>query len=308
MIKLYDEKLHKVLGVEVKIDFFYKDDDDLKNVLNQISHDECKMFLENDDDSWDYVDKGFGFDIDIALENPSSLFGPLGLVTEDAELGIALQWVSKQSYQRDIIPVTSITHKKKGKEHISINYYFSNKQLFGEVELSIILYLKKASVNSANGEAKLPGLVLGTLEYWSVILDGNGSIFPIVIIDEPQKPLWFVEFNYTDPLVEPFDKEYIKIYLNKAHIAFSSVDKPKNFVDQSLYIEFLAGAIQLILQNLMDCQDWQDIKDGRNCEESSIGQVMHYFKTTFNWNLDCPEKTAISLREDLERRVKLGEI
>ncbi|MBM6618661.1 hypothetical protein [Bacillus suaedaesalsae] len=129
-----------------------------------------------------------------------------------------------------------------------------------------------------------------------------------MIVNEPNKPLWYVDFNYSEPLVEPFDKEYIAIYLNKAHIAFPSVQKPKTKIDQALYIEFLSSALQLVLQNLMECPDWQDIQDGRNCEEGSIGEVMYYFKTTFGWDFDTPEKLAISLRKDLEKRIKLGEM
>ncbi|MGP3739601.1 hypothetical protein ACTWKB_13250 [Bacillus sp. 4A_MP2] len=159
-----------------------------------------------------------------------------------------------------------------------------------------------------HGQSQLPGTILGKLVEWAIILDGSGSTFPIVLVNEPDKPLWYVDFNYTEPLVEPFDKEYIAIYLNKAHVAFPSIQNPKTKLDQTLYVEFLASALQLILQNLMECPDWYDIQDGRNCEEGSIGQVMHYFKTTLNWDFDTPEKLAMSLRKDLETRVKTGEM
>ena len=149
---------------------------------------------------------------------------------------------------------------------------------------------------------------MGELAEWVVILDGSGSTFPIVVVNEPDKPLWYVDFNYSEPLVEPSEKEYIAIYLNRAHAAFPSIEKPKTKLDQALYVEFLAGALQLILQNLMESQDWQDIQDGKNCEEGSIGQVMHYFKTTLNWDFDTPEKLSMSLRKDLEVRIKAGEM
>lgn len=309
MNRLYDETMEELLNVSIDLQFFYKDEDGSKQVLNQTEDYEYKTLLSNDDDSWDYVEKGFGLTGNVILGSPSSsLFGPTQLVNADAELGFALQWLSKQSSQRGVIPLATITGTTPNDVIIPIDYYFLKDKLFGEVHISLVVYLKKASRNSLRGQAQLPGTILGKLVDWVVILDGSGSTFPIVIVNEPDKPLWYVDFNYSEPLVEPFDKEYIAIYLNKAHVAFPSIQKPKTKLDQALYVEFLSGSLQLLLENLMECPDWQDIKDGRNCEEGSIGQVMHYFKTTLNWDLDTPEKLAMSLRKDLETRVKTGEM
>ncbi|MGZ9784412.1 hypothetical protein [Bacillus cereus group sp. BfR-BA-01315] len=308
MNRLYDEAMEEMLNVSTDLQFFYRDEDGSKQVLNQTEDYEYKTLLSSDDDSWDYVEKGFGLSGNVVLGSPSSLFGPTQLVNADAELGIALQWLSKQSSQRGVIPITAITSTTPNDVIIPIDYYFLKDKLFGEVHISLVVYLKKASCNSMRGQAQLPGTILGKLVEWVVILDGSGSTFPIVIVNEPKKPLWYVDFNYSEPLVEPFDKEYIAIYLNKAHVAFSSIQNPKTKLDQALYVEFLAGALQLILQNLMECPDWQDIREGKNCEEGSIGQVMHYFKTTLNWDFDTPEKLAMSLRKDLETRVKTGEM
>lgn len=308
MNRLYDEAMEELLNVSTDLQFFYRDEDSSKKVLNQTEDYEYKTLLSNDDDSWDYVEKGFGLSGNVILGNPSSLFGPTQLANADAELGIALQWLSKQSSQRGVIPSATITSITPNDVIIPIDYYFLKDKLFDEVHISLIVYLKKASCNSMRGQAQLPGTILGKLVEWVVILDGAGSTFPIVVVNEPDKPLWYVDFNYSEPLVEPFDKEYIAIYLNKAHVAFASIQNPKTKLDQALYVEFLAGALQLILQNLMECPDWQDIQGGRNCEEGSIGQVMHYFKTTLNWDFDTPEKLAMSLRKDLETRVKKGEM
>ncbi|MFS0777651.1 hypothetical protein ABC255_16825 [Neobacillus sp. 3P2-tot-E-2] len=308
MNRLYDEAMEELLNVSVDLQFFYRDEDGSKHDLIQTEDYEYKTLLSNDDDSWDYVEKGFGLSGNVTLSNPSSLFGPTQLVNADAELGLALQWLSKQSSQRGVIPLSTITSTTPNEVNIPIDYYFLKDKLFGEVHISLVVYLKRASRNSMRGQAQLTGTILGKLVEWVVILDGSGSTFPIVIVNEPDKPLWYVDFNYSEPLVEPFDKEYITIYLNKAHGAYTSIQKPKTKLDQTLYVEFLAGALQLIFQNLMECPDWQDIQEGRNCEEGSIGQVMHYFKTTLNWDFDTPEKLAMSLRKDLETRVKTGEM
>lgn len=308
MNRFYEEEMEDLLNVTLDFNFFYREEDGFKHTLNQTEDYEYKTLLKNEDDSWDYVEKGFGLTGSIVLGDPSSLFGPTQLVAMDAEIGLALQWVSKQSSQRGVIPLASITSTTPSTDTIPVEYYFLKDKLFGEVNISFIIYLKKTSYQSMSGQANLPGIVLGKLVEWDIILDGAGSTFPIVIVEEQDAPLWYVDFNYSEPLIEPFDKEYIAIYLNKAHVAFPAIQKQKTKFDQSLYVEFLASALQLIIQNLMECEDWQDIQDGRNCEEGSIGQVMHYFKTTLGWDFDTPEKLAISLRKDLERRVKLGEL
>ena len=308
MNRFYDERAEELLDVATDLEFFYREEDGIKHILKQTEDYEYKTLLSNEEDSWDYVEKGFGISGSLILGSSSSLFGPTQLVATDAEIGLALQWISKQSSQRGVMPIATLTSTTPDNNIIPIEHYFFNDKLFGEVNVSFIIYLKKASNNGISGQAKLPGIVLGKLVEWDIILDGAGSTFPIVIVEEKNAPLWYVDFNYSEPLIEPFDKEYIAIYLNKAHVAFPAIQKQKTKFDQSLYVEFLASALQLILQNLMECEDWQDIQNGRNCEEGSIGQVMHYFKTTLNWDFDSPEKLAVSLRKDLESRVKLGEI
>lgn len=308
MNRLYDEAMEELVNVDTDFHFYYKDSGGLNHPLNQYEDYEFKTLLSNEDDSWDFVEKGFGISGNLKLGNPTSMFGPTQMVNADAEIGIALQWMSKQSSQRGVFPIETITSLTPKGIIIPIDYYFQQNKLFGEVHISLIVYLKKASRNSMRGQAKVPGTILGKLIEWVVILDGSGSTFPIVIVNEPDKPLWYVDFNYSDPLIEPFDKEYIAIYLNQAHHAFPSIQKPKTKIDEALYIEFLAGALQLILHNLMECSEWKDIQDGTNCEEGSIGQVIHYFKSTLNWDFDTPEKLAMSIRKDLETRVKTGEM
>lgn len=307
MNRSYEESMEELLKPSSDLHFYYKDHNGDKQILSQKEDYEYKTLLSDPDDSWDYVERGFGIKGNVILGNPSSLFGPSQLIDTGAELGCALQWVSKQSSQRGVEPIATINRASSSNLVIPVDCYFQKDKLFGEVHLSLILYLKKASNNRGKGQAKLSGTILGTLFDWVLILDGSGSTFPIVIVNEPDKPLWYVDFNYSDPLVEPFDKEYIAIYLNKFHHAFTSIYKPNTKLDFAMYVEFLAGAMQIILQNLIESSDWNDIQHGRNCEEGSIGQVMYYFKTTHNWDFNSPEKLAMSLRKDLELRVKTGE-
>lgn len=306
MYKVFDEALEELVGIDASIQFYYLDAQKQEMPLVEEVDYEYKTLLSDEEDSWDFVERGFGIHGEISIADPTSFFTEL--VSEDAELGVALQWISKQSLQRKVIPIATISKATPSARTIPVAYYFDEHQLFGEVNITLILYLKKASDKPKFGEAVLTGTVLGELFEWQVILDGSGSTFPIVIINEADKPLWYVDFNYSEPLIEPFDKEYIAIYLNEAHPAFPAIQKPKSKLDQALYIEFLAGALQLIIQDLMQCSDWTDIQEGRNCEEGSIGQVMHYLKNTLEWDLDRPEKLAISLRKDLTTRLKVGEM
>lgn len=308
MYRIYDETMEDQLIPIIELEFYYINIDGSKEELNETEDYEYKTILSNFDDSWEYHNYGFGIAGNLHLGNPSNLFGRSGLVNTDAELGFALQWISKQSSQRGVIPLATIKYTTTNNVSIPIDYYFNKDILFGEVNLALIVYLKKESASSLPGQAQLPGTILGQLVEWVVITDGSGSTFPIVVVNEPNNPLWYVDFNYTDPLVEPFNKEYIAIYLNKAHVAFSSIHKPKTKLDQALFVEFLAGAMHLIIQNLMESSFWSDIQNGQNCEEGSIGEVMFYFKNTLNWEYDTPEKLAISLHKDLEDRIKRGEI
>lgn len=308
MYHVYDDHLEEFLNVSDDTTFYFYDEQGQTQFLKQTVDYEYKTLLSNNDDSWEYGRYGFGLSINLTVGSAASLFGIDSLQNIDAKIGIALQWMSKQSSQRGIVPITTITHDSPNNLTIPITHYFPKELLYGEVVVSIVLYLKTASKTQANGQAQLVGTILGELIEWVIILDGEGSTFPIVIVSEPEKPLWYVDFNYNEPLIEPFDKEFIAIYLNKAHDAFTAIQNPKIAVEQALYVSFLAGALQLIIQNLMQCNDWFDIQNGRNCEEGSIGEVIHYFITTFEWDLDTPEKLAMSLHKDLEKKVKAGVI
>ena len=47
--------------------------------------------------------------------------------------------------------------------------------------------------------AQYPGTILGDLDRFKIVIDGRGSMFPILEIREPSQPLWRVECNWSDP-------------------------------------------------------------------------------------------------------------
>ncbi|MBM6616991.1 hypothetical protein [Bacillus suaedaesalsae] len=163
MNRLYDESMEELLNVKLDFQFYYKDVYDLKHSLTQKEDYDFKTLLSNDDDSWDYVENGFGISGNVLIGNPSSLFGASQLVNNDAVLGIALQWLSKQSSQRGVIPLASINSTTPNDVFIPIDHYFQKDKLFGEVHISLVIYLKKASSNSLIGQAILPGTILGSI-------------------------------------------------------------------------------------------------------------------------------------------------
>ncbi|MFI8492685.1 hypothetical protein ACIGC1_07205 [Peribacillus butanolivorans] len=304
MYRLFDEDLHQALKPNTSVSFFYINEHEKLQTLHQkIDHDH-KLLLYNDEDSWDYFEHGFGLFGELTFQQPYALFAPDGLANEDAEIGVALQWTSRQSSQRGVVPLANITASSARDFIVPIHYYFSKDKLFGEILLEIVFYLSKSSEQPSRGQASLAGTILGGLKTWPIILDGAGSSFPVVIVNEPDKPLWYVEFQYTEPLIEPFDKEYITICTNKAHPAFSQLQRPETKLAKALKVEFLAGAMQLIFENIMACSDWHDIQNGMNCEEGSIGEAIHYFYSTSYWDFNSPEKFAASLRKDFQARLE----
>ena len=125
-----------------KICIFYKDEEGSRQILKQTEEHDYKTLLSNEDDSWDYGEKGFGIFGNVILGNPSVLFGPTQLVNVDAELGLALQWVSKQSSKRGVIPLAVIKSTTPNDVTIPIEHYFPKDRLFGEVHISLVIYLK----------------------------------------------------------------------------------------------------------------------------------------------------------------------
>lgn len=299
-----NESLFNKIGYEVEpVLFFYTNENECKNfTLLEEGDGISDVYLINDKEGiWDPDIHDLIIKQKFSIAMPKFLFGSTGIVTKKSQLGIAVNWHSRSSGIRGTLPISTIGYEDFGRE-FELELSFKPRQLKGSVVVETILYLENFNGPVEPGFAAIPGTILGVLDSKKFVIDGEGSEFPILEIEAPSKPLWWVECNWTDPMTDSFNSENVCIFINSKHRYYKELVK-KGTAISPLLIEVLASSFQVIISYLVQSPDWTDIQQGQNYEKGSIGEAIHYYLRTFNWDASSPERLAKTIREDLYSRI-----
>lgn len=283
-------------GIKNKLEALPMDGQSHRNEYLQISDNKCEWVPDKHD---------LCFQRKYTIDNPKLLFGKYGIACENSELGIALLWTSKSSSQRGAKVISGFRQQMDKPVSFRIKASFPPGQLKGSISLQTIIYLKTPGTlkQSERHLANNPGTILGILDEYIIIIDGNGSVFPIVEVSLPSEPLWWVSCDWSDPLVDSFDEENVKIILNKAHPNYKFLKLEDGLKESPMLFDIIASAIQIIIQAVKGSDEWSDIVEGKNMELGSIGHAVNYFITTFKWDPYSPENLARSIRKDFDTRI-----
>lgn len=265
--------------------------------------DENTILIEDKDAIWDVNEHDLNIHFKCYINNPQFLFGGNGVATDDAKVGFALRWHSKSSKQRGTEKVKVIDRSIEERCVLEHTLKFSEKKLYGELTVELVLYLEEPSSIVSPSYASNSGTVLGVLDFKNFVIDGQSSAFPIVEVHALEAPLWYVTFNYTDVMSDSFTEENIAINLNMAHKNYNIVSGKKEQMNNPVLTEIISSALHVIVEKVMKEDDSQNILSGNGFESGSIGEAIFYFITTFNWDISSPEKLAASIRNDWESRV-----
>lgn len=233
------------------------------------------------------------------------LFGKGGIAAPNATIGIALRWISSKSNQRGVIPFGDIT-KADSATSFDVECAFEQGTLRGSLQLQTILYLKDAGspTKLESFFAVQTGTILGVLDQEEFFVDGNGSVFPISVINAPGRALWSVYYNdASDPMQDKFESENVEIRLNKAHPHYDALKIESSMIESALFIEVLSSALMVIVESVKDSagEDWDNILNGTGFETGSIAEAVYYFVTRLQWDVSSPSKMASSIKEFFEK-------
>lgn len=233
------------------------------------------------------------------------LFGEGGIAPSDSIIGIALQWISSRSDERGIVPFGEITRLDAGTAY-QAECNFDRGKLKGSLKLQTVLYLKdpKTPKTSEMYFAQQAGTILGVLDQTEIYIDGNGSIFPIVVIEAPGKPLWHVYYNETaDAMQDKFESENVEIRLNKAHPNYDALKIETSMVESPLFLEVISSALMVIVESAKESlgEDWDTVLSGTGFESGSIAEAIYYFVTRLQWDISSPAKLLASIKEFFEK-------
>lgn len=258
--------------------------------------------LSDDNCQWHPETHKFSLERKFNIRNPKFLFGENGLASEKSSLGIAVRWFSKDSNQRGVVDCGNFDYGSIIPE-FNLCLHIEKGQLRGVVFLETIIYLKFNASPNDKFYARKEGTVLGTIDESRLSIDGTGSIFPVVEVDEPGKPLWYLRFNWMDPLEDSFSEENVLLCINKSNPRYELLKMDEGLKSSPYLTEIIACAMQTIVTKVMEAESWEEIFQGKNLVPGSIGQAVNYFISTFNWDVSSPERLALTIRKDLESRI-----
>ena len=272
----------------------------------QINGSEKYYKLSDENGIWNLDEYNLILRREYTLKSFSNLFGVDGVVCRNAELGLAIMWTSKSSNLRGVIEVGTINNTSDSEEIFTVEKEFEVARLRGEIDLKSIIYIKKSGNPTLKEEylANKEGYVLGTLDKETIILEGNGSVFPIYEVSDVNKPLWYVKCDWDDPTIDSF-RDTVAIYLNKVHKSYIKylVPSKKAYFNQQLLKEIMASALMIIILKLKSGEYWNQTINGDNLDRGSVSEAIYYFITTHKWDTSSPDRLSITIREFLDDRM-----
>ena len=247
---------------------------------------------------WDADTHNMRVAIDCGFTTAFNLFGDGGIAKKSSIIGVAVRWQSPDSGERGLRDIGRLC-SKDGTKRFHYDEQFEKGHLKGTVRFEFILYLLSSAESSDNDiYADTPGTVLGILDRYELIIDGNGSLFPIVYNNDPKKPLYEVYYNeYADIFSDKFDSENVEIRINQAHPGYELIKNENNI------IEIMASAMFVIVQAVKDAagEEWDRVISEESPESGSIAEAIQYFAQKLEWDVSTPARLSGSINSYFER-------
>ncbi len=258
---------------------------------------------------WGIETEGISFSKTVSIAYPHLLYGANGIACKNASIGVCIMWTNKTLTQTGCILPESDVETNTGRI-CTFNYTFEPGTIKGDLELSVIFFLKEKANNILPGEERLnneEGVEIGEIE--TVVLDFNSIYmeFPIEEYNSANEPLWWVYFSeWEDPKVDLFDRENICLYLNPYYSACPMVGEEIKNLD--LLIDILATTYLLVFNKISEnSDDMKATQQNLGLENNSICSIMYQFIESCKEPLHFESQEALLRSLEINIRKMLGE-
>lgn len=140
----------------------------------------------------------------------------------------------------------------------------------------------------------------------TIIVDGEGSAFPISEFNEKNGPLWKLDKNWTDALEDTFDSSNVNLSLNIGHPLFAQIKDGKTRGNRILMGDIMIQSMAMIIQQVLLIEE-RNIDELDEASTTSILAVVKYWTQTFELDTSSLFSIMNSLRGKLERDMMGGE-
>lgn len=278
--------------------FSYQSENDLLNIELNEEFDNT-LFIHEVDPNWDPNHNNLIIKQELTFENPTVFFGEDGVTHKENKIGIAVHIHSRTTNYQAKKKIGHIENKENPVT-FSFVHEFEKDILRGEMYLEFFLYLEEMNISTPL-QADKKGLRLSEdlMPPLVILVDGIGSIFPILEIHDKGAPLWQVEKNWADPLDDPFDISTVHLRLNVAHSEFKRLKEEKTSLSRlymgDIMIQVMSGVINDVVNNSNYV-----LSDAENAAPDSIIAVVKYWVDTFEVNTTDYFSIINSLKIKLE--------
>lgn len=182
----------------------------------------------------------------LAIDNYNILFDEYKLAREDTVLGIALTYISPNCTKTCTIPIGEISYFDKDEKQLDFKLDFEPGEISSILSLKFSIYVKRVNTREINSIfAQNVGTILGEIYECNLVLEGQGSEFPIVTIENPEMPLWDMEVNF-EALDDLFSIDTICLKINKSHKDFpklgvDKISKNNNLIWKEILASFFTN-------------------------------------------------------------------
>lgn len=257
------------------------------------------------DTMWSPSENELFIEQEIIIEDPSILFGEFGVTSQKNKIGFGCHCYSRTSsfqktYQCGVFGHGDGTIKLKYSEE------FPAASLRGSIYFDFFFYLyEKSEANLF--EAKQEGLILSedNLLTLTLVVDGDGSSFPMSEFSDKEGPLWRLEKKWVDASIDAFDNSSVSLSLNTAHPLFLSLKKEHDKRNRALMGDIMIQAMGMIIQEVIIIE--QNNIDDEDLYPGSVLAAVAYWVSTFELDISNLFTIQNSLREKLDRQFIEGE-
>ena len=239
----------------------------------------------------------------LEISNYNILFDEYNLAQKDTILGVAVTYIAIGSSKTFTKSIAELTYQNNDDKIIDFSLDFEEGELAAILSLKFSIYVKNAQKNNNSVLAQTTGTMLGEIYNCNLVLEGQGSEFPIVIIESLESPLWDMEINF-ESFDDIFSKDTICLKINKAHKQFTKLGVDKISSNNILiWKEILASFFENTFLVAQQIEDIETIYD-EQFQEGTIGGFLKFMLMTFKISqkdLKNPTKLSIQIRKELDQ-------
>ena len=227
------------------------------------------------------------------------MFGVDGITLEQNKLGIGVHIHSKTSMFQETISKAEVC-KSEVPQSFDIVCSFPKGKLRGKVYIETFFYIKELKKTFPT-HADLEGMRVSqkNISELVLIIDGDGSMFPIGEFEDKNGPLWKLKLGNFNASEDLFSYDNISILLNTAHSLFRQLNERKTALSRGLMMEIVSQAMTLIINKVMEEREEAEIDT--DISDGTILSMVDYWISVFDVDTSDTVHISNSLRIALEQ-------